>query len=266
VVWLKFYGYYLSSCILGIHWSYYQPYMADFITTSLGRKEATRIDRYFLIGVLALWLIFCNLNHLTAQPYGLIWGLTWFTINIAMWCNLITFQQHISMRYVYVANVGLMLGISNTLLTYAPWLIPAIASWYYAGLLQIMPFYKSDYWASEYLIIHEPNYAYSWLLHGNMNFVRSHFGAAILDYKEALNIRDHDFKSYFNLSSAYIAVRRPDLAKEQLEICRNLEVFGQEEEKEILIKARERLLARIDEATRTRKPLILNIPDIPIVT
>jgi tetratricopeptide (TPR) repeat protein len=168
------------------------------------------------------------------------------------------------MRYVYIANIGLMVALTQAF-AYFPWMVPMTAAWYYSGLRQLMPMYQSDWWLTQHQVLFAPEYAYSWVLHGNMHFVRGQFNAALLDYNEAISRDPSSFKANFNLTSAYIAVNKPNEAWEQLEKCRSLEIAGQEVEKEIMIGRREDMLNDIKDATKNHKILHFTIQDIPIL-
>jgi len=128
------------------------------------------------------------------------WGLFWFAINIAMWCNFVTYQQQIAERYVYLANIGLMLAVASVLSPY-PALVSALLAAYAVRLWFAMDLYINDWWAVEYTIREEKKGSYMWLMRGVKKFMdKDHIGA-LRDFNEAYICKPYDLKVLFNLAT-----------------------------------------------------------------
>jgi len=112
IIALKFYGYYLVNFIFGLHYSFYQSYMDDFVDTKKGIKNSPKPDRYFFVGLAgAILMVYLLINH---RGHIMTLGFFWATVNIGMWCNFVNVgQQYISNRQTYLANVGLCLFLSG---------------------------------------------------------------------------------------------------------------------------------------------------------
>jgi hypothetical protein len=262
IVWMiKFYGYYLVTCLLNNKISFYHGYMHDFVTNSEGVRKSFILDRYFAIGLFGVGLTFWSIPEALRTPYGAAWGLVWFLVNVVIWTNLITFQQHISLRYVYLANVGLMLWLAH-MLSFATWLLPAVIAWYICRNWFNQNAYKNDWWNTEYNIIQEPNYFYPWLLRGNTHFTRGMWMTAFYDYVEAKNFDPRNFKVHYNIISCMIAMNKLEEARQLTEVLHEIEVFGQEEIKAGLIKERLALISQIEIAKIRKEKLNLTVEDI----
>jgi tetratricopeptide (TPR) repeat protein len=259
IIGLKFYGYFLANSIFALHYSFYQSYMDDFIDTQEGIERGYRLDKYFFIGVLGIFILITNL----IWNYNLaVFGLFWATVNVFMWCNVInTGQQYIANRYYYLANVGICLMLAYSLIGY-PWIAGLLLGWYLRQLIPAIKQFKNVYWHFFYQIADEPDFYYSWINMGNMNFNRGHFSTAIGDYEQALILRPNNFKALFNLSGCWIARGRIDRAIICLEKSRKADVYAQEETAAKVIKDRMELINKFVAAKGNIK---LKISDIPTV-
>jgi len=269
---IKFYGYYFTNGILANNLAFYQSYMSEYVTDKKGIEESNKPDRYFWVGVVVLYILITNLisNYNPA-----VFGLLWFTINIAPVCNFINLgQQHITSRYAYLPNIGLAFMLANMFIGYTELSLRFIAGlllaggligWYLRALKYSMLAYLNDFWHNHFEITFEPKYSYSWLLHGNMFFARGQFNTALQDYFEASLQYKDNFKVLFNISSTYIALGRIKDAIAYVEKARACDLIGQEKLKDDWLKEREELIGKIIQAQQQKIKINLKISDIPIV-
>jgi hypothetical protein len=277
---IKFYGYYLVNCIFATKLAFFRSYLSEFATSKEEAKRCNKPDKYFWIGLFVLFILIAGLiwpQYLSEGGRNAIFGLLWFTINIAPVCNYPNLgQQPITSRYAYLPCVGIMWMCANLLIGY-PFLAGGLLCWYLRILPFVMHFYKNDYWHNTYETIFEPKYYYSWLLHGNMFFARAQFTTALQDYKEALTWNPVSFKVFYNMANAYIAIavmnqRNPERALEQisgavvsLEKAKLCSMLGQESLKEKWVSEREIMIGKIIEMLNRKIKIDLKLEEIPIV-
>jgi|GEM_PF-2519769 len=261
IVALKFYGYYLINNIFLCHYSFFQGYMDSFVDTKEGIKKSHQIDRYFFVGLAGIiLLVYLLINH---RGHIMTLGLFWATVNIGMWCNFVNVgQQYISNRQCYLANVGLMLMLAGGLVQY-PLAVGILAGWYARQLILARRQYGNVFWHFLYPLGDEPEFYYSWLNMGNLQFARGQLVSAIASYIEAMHLRPGNFKVLFNLSSAWIARGNIPEALKYFEEARKADVYAQEKTRDDLVTRRMKLVNLILEGKLTGK---LKISDIDVVS
>jgi hypothetical protein len=271
IVAIKFYGYYFVNGVLGLHFSFYQGYMSEHITHKRGVKDSAKLDRYFFIGLIVLYILITNLiwnyswrvDMLTENPA--LFGLLWFTINIAMFCNFFSVgQMHLTCRYFYLPGIGLMIFLAAIAREY-PFVAIFLLGWYLRQLIYARRQYENNWWHNFYQLADEPRYYYSWLLFGNLMYARGHFGAALQNYLEALNYEKNNFKVYFNITSCYIFLNEFDKAIVYLEESKKYELMGQEKTRLEWIEEREILLGKLLQAKERKIKVSMNLEEVAIV-
>jgi len=145
----------------------------------------------------------------------LTWGLFFFSVNIAMWCNFVTYQQQISERYLYLANIGMMYALASVIIHY-PLVITVFITGYLVRLWYMMEMYLNDYWAVEYSIIECKSMHYMWLMRGVKKFMVKDYMGALMDFNEALLYKPYDLKILFNLATTTFILGDIVKAKEYL--------------------------------------------------
>ncbi|HEC64430.1 MAG TPA: hypothetical protein ENI23_03970 [bacterium] len=124
IVFMKTYIYYFTLCIFPWNLGIEHNFLRGFGTNATDNKIGYKIDWIFFTGLIVfssvcLSSLYCIIR---GDWNPAIWGLFWFTINIAMWNNLLTIQQQIAERYCYLANIGLQYALAYTLLNIGKWL------------------------------------------------------------------------------------------------------------------------------------------------
>jgi len=258
IIMIKFYGYYLFNSVFSIKNSYYQSYMDAFADTKEGIKKGKKLDIFFFIGLAG----FITLGVFLRPGCNMaIFGLAWATINILMWCNLVsTGQQYIANRYHYLPNVGICLMIAG-MFQFMPGVVWLFAGWYAREIIYTTIGYKDPFWQFEHGIINEPKYYYSWLHKGNLSYHRGNFKAAIMEYLISLHYREGNFKVLFNLSSAFLARGEIKSSIEYFEKARRVDCYGQEKMREEVVVERMKLINYI---VREKGDVQLSTKDIPV--
>ena len=264
IIWTKFYGYYLSDCILCFKLAQFHGYLSEYTISLKETEDAYKLDKFFWVGAITLFILVTNLIWNYGGLYGPVWGLLWFTVMIAPFCNFVNVgNMLVGMRYAYLANAGLMLTLANFVFFFPP--LGIIMGWYLGRLPQVIQSYRNDFWNTEFQIFEEPDYHHSWLLHGNMNYARRNFRSALQDYIEARKCYQNSWKVWFNISSCFILLGNLAEAIKAYEHTKECDLLGQEETKRSASEEREKLIATVYMAARDKKEIKLRINDVPIM-
>lgn len=196
IVFTKSFGYYFNLCLFPFKIGLYHKFLYGFGTNKTDNKKGYALNKDFWCGIITILSI---LFHVYSYHNLASWGLVWFSVNIAMWCNIRTIQQQISERYCYLANVGMMVFLAYSIKDF-PLVCVGIFSAYLTRLWFIMPSYISDYWIIEYNIHEEKKLHYPWLMRGVKKFGMGDFKGAFHDWCEAHQHKPYDFKVLYNLS------------------------------------------------------------------
>ena len=200
---IKSFGYYFILCIVPWRLALYHSFLWGLGVNKKYNEQAYTPDLSFFVGLLLLtstiWLTIVNWG--TPLSFGLIW----FTVNIVMWCNFVTYQQQISERCVHTANVGLMLALASVIIS-NPILITIFITSYITRLWFIMPMYTNEFWHTHYSISEAPKCNYIWISRGIKSVHVQNFMGAYHDFIEARNCTSWEFKANFNSANMAIAL------------------------------------------------------------
>ena len=195
---IKTFGYYFILCLFPFRIGLYHQLLYGFGTNPIDNKKGYKLTWSFWIGLLIMSGIFA---HIVYFHNIASWGLWWFCMNIAMWCNLRTIQQQITERYCYLPNIGIMIFLGFTFYNHIT-LLSIILTAYFIRLWYIMPSYINDYWIVEYNTLEFKNLHYPWLIRGIKKFGIGDIKGAYHDFCEAHNHKPYDFKTNYNLACA----------------------------------------------------------------
>jgi len=110
---IKTFTYYFYYCLFPYRIGFYHSFLYTFGITKKDSDLTLKFDKWFWLGIVTITGI---VTLLITNFSGLQFGLFWFCIFIAMWCQFpIQVGQNIADRYVYLANIGLMLAASTLL-------------------------------------------------------------------------------------------------------------------------------------------------------
>jgi hypothetical protein len=213
---VKTYMYYLSIAIIPFHICIEHNYLRGFGTNKTDNKIGYKIDKFFYIGAsMFIGSLVLSIMGIIKGWTPLSWGIFWFMVNISMWGNFVTYQQHISERYLYLANVGVMYALASVIINY-PILISAFLIGYFVRLYYVMDMYKNDYWAVEYSIMELKDMHYMWVMRGVKKFMIRDYVGSLYDFNEAYQHKPYDLKVLVNLSTINLILGNTDMAKKFL--------------------------------------------------
>jgi hypothetical protein len=101
---VKCYGYYFRQCLVPWNLGLYHSFIWGLGVNKSYNKKIYSLNKDFWAGLL---ILVGSILFMYFDKSGAKLGVYWFMINIFIWLNLITIQQQISERYVYLANVGM---------------------------------------------------------------------------------------------------------------------------------------------------------------
>ena len=214
---VKTHLYYFILSVVPYNISIEHNFLRGLGTNDTDNKRGYKIDGYFLLGLVLLGLI----GKVTVDgimhgwnPIG--WGLFWFTINIAMWCNFITIQQQIAERYMYLANIGMMYALAALIHT-SPIATTAFIVGYAIRTWYVMEMYVNDYWVVEHSLVEIKDMHYMWLMRGVKKFMVKNYVGALYDFHEAYIHKPYDLKILYNLATTHFLLGNAEKAREFLE-------------------------------------------------
>lgn len=242
---IKTYGYYFRFCLFPWRIGLYH----NLLSTGMGlNKNYDRItysfDKDFWIG----FVILCGVGYMVFFQWGAVaWGLFWFSVNIAMWCNFYSLQINIGERYAYLANVGMMYALANVLynlpIPYNYYLQGGVLLGYFIRLWYTMDFYKNEFWLRQHCIVEQKDSWRMWVAFGNTAFIEKNYNLALQYYAEAWNHNPIDFKINFNLAMMYMLEGSLTESLQHLKIAEEHYYENQylEEAKEFMRRAKENI-------------------------
>jgi hypothetical protein len=223
---IKTYGFYLALGLIPFKLSFYHSFLQSCAGNKIMRAKAYKIDCFFWIGLTGIiYFIF-----LVFHPWSLtFWGLWWFSIAIAPYCNLRRMNQEISERFSYIAYIGLMLFLASLIINY-PFLIIIFLTMYIIRIWFYMPAYTDDYWIVEYSVTESPDSWFAWHMRALKRWeMHSH--------REALNmwvmcklLSPQEFKILINIHTVLRYLKLNQEAAVYLKIAKENVVEGQEAE------------------------------------
>ena len=195
----------------------------------------------------------------------LTWGLFWFTINIAMWCNFVTYQQHVSERYLYLANVGIMYALASVIINY-PILIGMFIIGYMVRLWYLTDMYKNDYWAVEYTLMEQKDMHYMWIMRGVKKFCARDYVGCLYDFNEAYQHKPYDLKVLTNLATINLILGNTEQARKHLEEAKN-NIYDELDEtvKPVFLNI-EKNIIKVEESRKSgAKDVQLNLAELMVI-
>lgn len=217
---IKTYMYYFAISVIPFHIAIEHNFLRGFGTNKTDNERGYKIDRYFWMGLTLISCVaFICIKGLFTGWTPLSWGLFWFSINIAMWCNFVTYQQQVSERYIYLANIGMMLALAS-LIAHSPILITAFLIGYAVRMFYVMEMYTNDYWAVEYSVAEIKKMHYMWLMRGVKKFMMKDYPGALFDFHESYLHKPYDLKSLYNLAVVHFILGSPEQSKKFLQLAR----------------------------------------------
>lgn len=141
IIMVKTFAFYLFSALIPQRVLMYNPFLESFGVNPECNKYWYKLNWLFWRGILAILVVGYLIYRFGISSY-VGFGLAWFCLFIIQWTNLITTTQQVAERYVYLANIGLMVAVAGAL-QYVPREVAAGVLVFYAmKLSQFMPMWK----------------------------------------------------------------------------------------------------------------------------
>jgi len=223
---IKTFGFYTVHALIPIKTTFYHSYMQSMAGSGRFRAYSFK-DRFLYIGLAIISFI---IWRFTTQPWDMAnFGILWWCICIAPFCNLFRLQQEIGERYCYLPNVGLMFFLACVLQTY-PQIIPVFLAVYCTKLWFYMDSYTDDYFMVEQACINSPDSWFAWHVRGMKRWETKSYQEAVILWTMARMISPNEFKVNFNLSTALKLSGNVKEANFYFELAKNCVPPGQEKQ------------------------------------
>jgi len=252
ILYFKTLGYYFLFGLLPVRLGIYHKYLYSYGLSEADNKECHKIDGYFFVGLAVVSALMFNIKHIHANPA--VFGLFWFVLFISQWCNVITIQQSIAERYIYLPLAGLMLMLSHLLLQIPvvaegpvylqTAIISAIFTYYVLRTCFQLPAYKNEMTQADWNIVNFPDLYSCYTWKGNLEHKAGHAFIALETWFKGWKLRKNDFRLNNN-----IAVMLTDLGR-----LKDAEAFLENAEQSIIPEQREAAMSFINsERDRIKK-------------
>jgi tetratricopeptide (TPR) repeat protein len=215
IIAFKTLGYQFVNAIIALRLGFYHKYVFLHGVSKETNVESYRIDKYFFTGI-AVAALTIYTHHI---------GLIWFCLTIAQWCNFISFNQTISLRYTYLPNIGLTIFIASLL---SPTLALILFTYYATKLIHFHKFYESEYWAIEHSCFEQPTFFYPWQNRAVHCFQNNNFHGALGNMLKANELRPNDWKITYNLVQIYMLLGNIPAAKDYYEKAKTYTIDGRD--------------------------------------
>lgn len=229
---IKTYGYYMLFCIIPFKLSFYHAFLQSCAGNEIMKKRAYSLCKFFWTGIigiaLSFWFFF---NGYSLAAYGM-W---WFAITIAPYCNFKRINQEIAERFAYIPNIGLTVTVASLIAAH-PYLIIGFLVLYATRMWYYMPTYTDDYWIVEYSVAESPDAWYAWHMRAIKRWDQQSFREALNMWVMAKMISPKEFKLLINISSVLFMLRKNAEASEFLDLAEKYIIAGQEKESKTIIE------------------------------
>ena len=218
-------GWYFINCLVPYRIAFFHNFLQSCAGNEIMKKKAYALCRYFWVG---FTLIAGFIAYAVLVPWSIThYGLLWFFIAILPFSNLRRNNQEIADRFVYIANIGLMVALASLLSHFFPLAYGWICL--YAGVMwTVMGMYKDDYWVVEFSVMNDPHAWFSWHTHAMKRWDNKSFKEALIFWVMAKLISPKEFKLLYNIA---VVLRVLNNIKESDEFLKQAEaciIKGQE--------------------------------------
>ncbi len=221
---LKTFGFYTLLTLFPFQNAFYHSFLQS--SAGSGRHRAYSMkDRFFWIGIafalgiLAYWIL---------VPWNMIsFGLLWWCVCLAPFCNLMRMSQEIAERYCYLPSVGLMIAFASIL---HPIAFYCILTLYATRLWWYMEAFADEYYLLEHSCLNDPAAWFAWHVRGMKRWDNKSYQEAVIIWTMARMLSPQEFKVNFNIATALAMSGHLEESKQFIEIAANNIPPGQEEE------------------------------------
>ena len=232
VIALKTLGFYFTLSIVPYRLSFYHSFMQSFSGVNVERKNAERVDGFFFVGLaVILFVLYSAVKCWTPVS----WGVMWFVVCIAPYCNFIRMNQEIAERYAYIASIGSMFALATIIYPY-PALFVAFITYYATRTWYFMPAYTDDFIITEYSCMEDPKAWYCWFVRANKMFNNKCIREALNLFMTANILSPGQFKVLFNIGIILKIIKKDEEGNKFLEEAKKHVIAGQEEDVKKIFK------------------------------
>lgn len=228
---IKTFGFYTVLALIPFKNTFYHSFLQS--AAGSGKDKAyTTNDRFFWFGVLILLSIGA---YWIKVPWNMVsFGLLWWCICLAPFCNFLRLSQEIAERYMYLPNVGLMVVLATVLINY-PIFLAVVLSMYGTRMWFYMDSYEDDYYLLESACLNSPQSWFAWHVRGMKRWENGSHQEAVIIWTMARLLSPKEFKVNLNISSALKLAGHYKEAQDFLDIATQNIPAGQEKEVEKLV-------------------------------
>ena len=219
ILMMKSLGYYTINSIFAFRLGFYHKHLFLYGVNAEENKKAYKIDKYFWAGVVMILITLFSLRW--------TFGLAWFCITIAMWTNVVSFNQTITLRYTYLPNAGLLLVIASLIIKF-PLLAVMLLTYYATKLSLFVFFYKNEYWSIEHSCMEQPDFFYPWQNRAVHCFQNQNYHGALGNMIKANQLRPNDWKILYNLCQIYMMLGNINACKDFYAQAKKCNIDGRE--------------------------------------
>lgn len=232
VLFIKTASFYFIHSIIPLKTTFYHSYMQSM--AGAGKEKAYSLkDRFFWLGVVIFGGIFW---YWFTQPWDMVsFGLLWWVVTLAPFCNLFRCHQEISERYCYLPNVGLMVALATILLASPLWSI-IFVTMYATKMWFWQDSFQDDYFLVEASCVASPDSWFAWHVRAMKRWDQQSYQEAVILWTMARLISPKEFKILFNIATALKLGRHDKEALSFMEQAERNIPGGQEEMAKKLIE------------------------------
>jgi len=223
---IKTVGFYLSLCLIPFRITFYHSFLQSCAGNDIMKRRAyTMKDKFFWIGLFSIigWLSYIYFRGWDLFSYGMFW----FYVTIAPFSNLRRVQQECAERYMYMANVGVMIGLVSLIINY-PVLLVVFLTMYISRLYTTMRMYSDDFWLIEEAVLEDPGAWYAWHVRGFKRWNNESWREALTMWVMANMISPREFKVLFNIACVLKLLGKKDEAEQFIKKAEANIIPGQE--------------------------------------
>jgi hypothetical protein len=220
---IKTFGIYLSHAIIPIKTTFYHSYLESIA----GCKKANAYTpcKFFWFGTASILLMAW---YVIFHKWDIIcFGVLWWCVGISPFVNLYRMQQELGERYVYVANIGLMLILAFYIHN-NPYLVAGFLMMYATKMWFFMDGYQNDFWMVEFARMHQPKSWFAWHIAAMKRWEKQSYTEAVIFWVIARSLSPKEFKLLYNLASSLMMLNNKKEAMELLAQAKTNIPRGQE--------------------------------------
>jgi hypothetical protein len=198
VLFTKTFGFYVVHALIPFKNTFYHSFLQSAAGSMKDRARSMK-DRFFWIGLIAGPTMIYYIYTLWGSQIA--FGLLWWCVCIAPFCNLVRIHQEIAERYMYLPNVGLMIVLA-TILQGHPIAIACFITGYATKMWFYMDAFTDDYYLIEQACLNSPDSWFAWHVRAMKRWDSGSRQEAVILWTMARMISPNEFKLNFNIAAA----------------------------------------------------------------